>query len=328
MRRARRALVASIATLLGVPLALELGIKLYFFGLHPSPRELLVASQDPTLVYELDPGVEGTYRYLNPHQRDWEYRVHVGDDGFRRVPGPVAPGAARLVVLGDSYAFGYGVDDEETFASRLAGMLGGRADVRNWGVPGYNLVQEVELLRVRGPEVAPDLVVLALHPNDFEPRVFERPRQVRWMRASHLYAVAKHLRYLQRDVEAWLEQTRRERIDAGLAAFATLLELREQLGFALVLFKVSCWSGSDDLEVAQLFDRARRRGIHVVDLDPAFCAAFADATIPDDGHPTAEGHERLARRLLPTVEALIGSRRRPSSGRAGRSGCGRSPQPS
>jgi lysophospholipase L1-like esterase len=208
-------------------------------------------------------------------------------------------------VLGDSYAFGYGVDDDETFAHRLAGLLRGRAEVRNWGVPGYNLVQQVELLRERGRAAAPDLVVLALHPNDFEPTVFDHPRQVAWARASHLYAVVRHLRYVHEDVTERLERTRPERIDAGLAAFASLLELRDQLGFALVLFKVSCWSGVDDREVAQLFLDALRWGIHVVDLDPAFCAAFDEVTIPEDGHPTAEGHERLALRLLPTVQALI-----------------------
>jgi hypothetical protein len=305
MSREVRALAWVGAALVGAVCVMELGIKLYFFGLHPSPKELLVASENATLVYELAPGVEATYSYLNPHQRGWEYRVRVGDDGFRSVPTSTAPGAARVVVLGDSYAFGYGVDDAETFASRLAGLLRGRAEVRNWGVPGYNLAQQVELLRTRGPEAAPAIVVVALHPNDFEPTVFDHSRQVTWVRASHLYAVLKHLRYVNQDVEQRLERTRPERIDQGLAAFASLLELRERLGFALVLFKVSCWSGVDDLEVAQLFSDARRRGIEVVDLDSAFCAAFDAVTIPDDGHPTAEGHDRLAHRLLPTIEKLI-----------------------
>jgi lysophospholipase L1-like esterase len=310
MSHGRRVLAWVGATLVGAILALELGIKLYFFGLQPSPKELLVASENSTLVYELAPGVEATYSYLNPHQRGWEYRVRVGEDGFRSVPALPDPGAARIVVLGDSYAFGYGVDDDETFAQRLAELLRGRAEVRNWGVPGYNLAQQVELLRVRGPEAAPDIVVVALHPNDFEPTVFDHPRQVTWVRASHVYAVVKHLLYVNEDVEASLERTRLERIDQGLAAFATLLELRERLGFTLVLFKVSCWRGVDDGEVAQLFFDARRRAVQVVDLDAAFCAAFGEFTIPDDGHPTAEGHERLALRLLPTIEKLMEGPRR------------------
>jgi lysophospholipase L1-like esterase len=310
MRRGRKVLVQVAVALVGVVLALELGIKLYFFGLHPSPKELLVASANETLVYELDPGVEATYTYLNPHQRAWEYSVRVGDDGFRSVPAARLSGDARIVVLGDSYAFGFGVDDDETFAARLAGLLGGRAEIRNWGVPGYNLAQQVELLRVRGREAAPDLVVLALHPNDFEPVVFDHARQVTWVRASHLYAVVKHLLYVGGDVEVQLEQTRAERVAEGLAAFGTLLELRERLGFELVLFKVSCWSGIDDHEVARLFLDARRRGLPVVDLDATFCAEFDALTIPDDGHPTAEGHERLAERLYPTLASLVERPRR------------------
>jgi hypothetical protein len=133
---------------------------------------------------------------------------------------------------------------------------------------------------------------------------------VTWVRASHLYAVVKHLLYVGGDVEVQLEQTRAERVAEGLAAFGTLLELRERLGFELVLFKVSCWSGIDDHEVARLFLDARRRGLPVVDLDATFCAEFDALTIPDDGHPTAEGHERLAERLYPTLASLVERPRR------------------
>jgi lysophospholipase L1-like esterase len=306
-----------VGVTLGVAaVVVELGLKLYFFGLHPSPKQLLVASENPTLVYELQAGVEATYTYLNPHQRSWEYRVRVNEDGFRNVPAAAGPSAARIVILGDSYAFGYGVDDNETFAHRLAELLRGRAEVQNWGVPGYNLVQEVELLRARGPEAAADVVIVAFHPNDFEATVFAHPRQVTWMRASHTYAVVKHLLFIRDDPEARIEQTRQKRIDEGRAAFESLLEQRRRLGFVLVLFKVSCWSGVDDREVWHLFAEAQEQGIHVIDLDEPFCAALEEDTIPDDGHPTAEGHELLARRLLPVAEALL--ERQPSPFGTGR----------
>ncbi len=303
MPRLGRALGFSLLAVLAVVGALELGIKLYYFGLEPSPKELLVPSDNPVLVYELARSLDSTYRYLNPHQRRWPYRVRLGEDGFRRVP--ATTGGAGVVVLGDSYAFGYGVDDHETFANRLAEALPGRAEVHNWGVPGYNLVQQVELLRTRGAEADPSVVVLALHPNDFEPSVFARPAEVAWVRASHLYAVLEHLHYVSQDVESLLEASRQRRVAEGRAAFEKLLALRAERGFELLLFRVSCWSGADDREVAQLLREARRRGIPTVDLDHPFCGELETHSIPDDGHPTAEGHARLAARLLPSLEPLL-----------------------
>ena len=176
-----RAALGLLAGAVAVLLLLELGIKLWFFGLHPSPKQLLLPSANPTLVYELRPGVEATYTYLNPLVRDWEYHVRVNAEGQR---GPLldrASGRPRVLVLGDSYAFGFGVNDDETFPQRLGELLGGRADVLNFGVPAYDLAQEVELLRTKGLAYAPDVVVLALHPNDFETPVFADAGQVRWV---------------------------------------------------------------------------------------------------------------------------------------------------
>lgn len=82
-------------------------------------------------------------------------------------------------------------------------------------------------------------------------------------------------------------------------------------GFALVLFQASCWSGADDDEIHRLFHDARRRGLAALAPDPAFCAELEASSIPDDGHPTAQGHQLLARRLAPLVRAALERRAMP-----------------
>ncbi len=83
-------------------------------------------------------------------------------------------GVRRVAVLGDSIAFGYWVVDARAFARQLEGLLNapgtsaGRVEVLNFGVPGYNLEQEVEALRSKALPFAPDLVVVLFCLNDLE----------------------------------------------------------------------------------------------------------------------------------------------------------------
>jgi lysophospholipase L1-like esterase len=290
----------------------EASVKLVFFGLHASPREILAPSPDPALVYELVPDTRATFTYLNPRQTRWRYEVTINGEGFRGAPSrPDVPGP-RIAVLGDSYAFGLGVDDAATFVAQLGVLLGERAEVLNWGVPGYNLVQEAALLRERLERHAPDVVVVALHPNDFEPPVFEDAAQVRWVRRSHLYSILLHARFrAAEDLDAQLARDRPERVRRAREAFDALLALSQERDFALVLFRIACWPGYDGGVVDHFVRDQRLRGVPFIDLDALACARLEENQIPDDGHPTAQGHLLLAELLHAGLEPLLAQREIP-----------------
>jgi len=78
----------------------------------------------------------------------------------------------RIVMLGDSITYGYPVKRDETFSSLLEDQLNSSSetkfDVMNFGVGGYNIVSEVETLKVYGLRYKPDIVVLNLFWNDDE----------------------------------------------------------------------------------------------------------------------------------------------------------------
>jgi hypothetical protein len=82
-----------------------------------------------------------------------------------------APGTKRVLVLGDSFVFGVGVDEEHLFTSRLSELLtdspGGPYEVVNMGVSGYSTDQEYLLFRELGRTLGPDLVLLVVTDNDF-----------------------------------------------------------------------------------------------------------------------------------------------------------------
>ncbi|MFG0315624.1 MAG: SGNH/GDSL hydrolase family protein [Planctomycetota bacterium JB042] len=80
-------------------------------------------------------------------------------------------GTFRIVVVGDSNAYGWGVPAEATFARQVEAALraaGRTADVAVLGFPGYNTGDQAALLRRLGPRLRPDLVLVAWFANDLE----------------------------------------------------------------------------------------------------------------------------------------------------------------
>ena len=100
--------------------------------------------------------------------------VRTNSLGFRDAePGPAAPGQSRVLVLGDSFAFGYGVTVDERITEALERHSEGRVDAANLGVTGYSTDQELLVLRRFGERYAPDVVVVMYTGND--PRGNARP---------------------------------------------------------------------------------------------------------------------------------------------------------
>lgn len=101
-------------------------------------------------------------------------RVTINAQGFR---GPdfvkaKAPGAARVVVVGGSVAFGYGASSDAAvwtvpLARDVAAQLSAReVEVLNAGVCGYDSMQERILLETELLDLAPDVVVVIDGYND------------------------------------------------------------------------------------------------------------------------------------------------------------------
>ena len=89
----------------------------------PKPQ-LYAAHDDPLVGYVLKPDTE---------QWIFDGRIQSDHLGLRRRPGPPPlPEATRLVVLGDSIAFGLGVSDDRVLAARLEARL---AEARGDGLP-------------------------------------------------------------------------------------------------------------------------------------------------------------------------------------------------
>ena len=66
----------------------------------------------------------------------------------------------RILLLGDSFTCGYGVERRDTFADRLERRLG--IQIINAGVGGYEIIHQLRYFETQGRHLQPDLVVYAL----------------------------------------------------------------------------------------------------------------------------------------------------------------------
>lgn len=90
-----------------------------------------------------------------------EYRVRVRtDERGLRIGGDRAEERAAVLGLGDSYQFGFGVEEEETLLDRVAARLG--AHGVNAGVPGYGPCQAAALGTRLLHEIRPRATVLTI----------------------------------------------------------------------------------------------------------------------------------------------------------------------
>jgi hypothetical protein len=146
----------------------------------PQPNDA-ARRDDGTTKWRFNPyRSDGVLGYA--HRPDWEtvhetedfrVTVHTNALGLRGGPASAqkARGTYRILLLGDSFAFGFGVEDEETFAAVLARTLPApagfeRVEVLNAGVSGWSADQYYLYLETIGFALAPDLVLLAETEND------------------------------------------------------------------------------------------------------------------------------------------------------------------
>jgi lysophospholipase L1-like esterase len=154
----------------------EVGLRLAFFHSKDFSMEMWKYAvqlkrpvADPQLSFAHIP---------NSHSFLMGVDVNINSQGQRDYEYPLAktPDTYRIVMLGDSTTFGWGVRLEDTAAKILerqlneGGTVGGRRfEVINAGVGNYDTVQEVTYYETRGRAFHPDVVILVYFINDPEP---------------------------------------------------------------------------------------------------------------------------------------------------------------
>jgi hypothetical protein len=247
----------------------------------------------------------------------------------------------RLLVLGDSFAFGWGVTADEAFPRRLEALLrerlpGRRVEVIDGGVPGYSPYQEKALLlrlvdscdvdavvstfslandmvdeaRVRrfAPDRLADYSPQPLDPDGRLARLLARSRALTWLDLRTRAAQFQVLNVLPGSVRC-----AEESLD-GIAAVCR--ERRIPLLLVLLPRRMEVAGGGLESRVGAWMTRGARRmhasvaargGLPVVDVTPALRKASASESVflTRDPHWTPAGHDAAARAMLDACLDLL-----------------------
>jgi lysophospholipase L1-like esterase len=175
-KTSRRILTGENVLLVSVTLILALIIlEILTRTFFPNDPPLFIASDDPQLIYELNP----QHLEINSlGMRQTEFDPSTLHDQF------------VIAVIGDSHTYSVkSTNRENSFPARLEHHLrvlsGQNVKVLNLGVPGYNMHQELEVLRVKAMPFRPNLVILQYCINDEHISNYIQPKYIWLNRAIH-----------------------------------------------------------------------------------------------------------------------------------------------
>jgi lysophospholipase L1-like esterase len=280
------------------------------YGPTTNPRYVL---HDPLLGWRYRPG--SSVRHVT---RAFDVEVAVNASGFRDDPFPPAAEAAeaRVIALGDSQTFGWGVPAERAFPAVLERELG--VDVLNMGVSGYGTDQELLLWRQRGRALRPGVVVLTVCANDtrevYRPAMYGRekpwfvlagdrpelrgvpvPRH-RVLEWSHLLRSAWSAHLKSRNPPLGADEVAPARALHAALVGTLAREVRDAGGRLLVVAQDEPWLAAtlpDLPDVAWLDVRA----------DLADAARQGAVSFAEDPHWNARGHAVVARAVARAIRS-------------------------
>lgn len=243
--------------------------------------------------------------------------VRTNSDGLRDVEHPTAHADRyRIVFLGDSLTFGWGVSEPETFTTRLETALNKRypTEIINFGTGNYNTEQEVNLFLEKGLKYHPDKVVVFYFINDAEPTprkahfAFLYESRLVTLAWSRLHALESHLGGRQNNYRTYYADLYHPDAPGWQRTRAALQRLRDVCAEHGIELQVVVLPELHELqhypfekEHAAVVSFLQSIGVSVLDLTPMFKNETDPMRLwvaPDDAHPNAIAHDLIAQYAL------------------------------
>ena len=307
------------------------------------PSIPLVSEGDRLLVFDPEIGARANpsshARRIYPAVRDrqtFAFDIYTDDRGARvDGPGQRSPAQVDVLVVGDSFSWGYALANPETYARHLARELG--TGVSNFAMAAYGTTQSLQMLRRNG-DLKPKLIVYGIIAHHFERNVMPclpsyypfcfDASHVTWNAAGEPYiappesnGVRRFQRHLAGDFTnpvTWLTHgvdVIRGRIEYAQATYSTPTDGKkeEALGYLLREMERSATAIGAKLLVVYLptnyysAPEALPRligDIRLLDLTQAFQRERDKGTnlyIVGDGHPNRAAHELISREIAKYV---------------------------
>jgi len=313
------------------PPTLASGQRLRQIG-NVNPPFLMIP--DPEIGWAMAPNFEGVSR-----DDRWSVSIKTNSLGLRdREYGPPGPGP-RILAIGDSFTFGYGVELEETFPKVAEKILRGGAfpevEVVNAGVNGYGPLEELALMKRIVARLHANLVLMAFFEGNDVRNALAYPVQFRLGPDGFLYSrgrnpfveprsyLAAYAEKKWANVAEKLETRKGLELSKGAIREARRVAEEQGAGFLLVLLPTDQSGRARRSAILKAYDRlmgvppdlnavmeafARSEGIEVLSLSPLFDEAADERALryDFDGHFKASGHRVAGETVAQTLARLLG----------------------
>jgi hypothetical protein len=164
LKKLIRRLLLALLYIVIIGVMLEIGLRVlmtdYVPSGHDSPR---IWQYHPTYGWVGRPNIDAPFR-----QSAFSIRVQHNNLGQRdSTLLETAPRKKRMLIIGDSFVWCYGVESKDCFVDKLE-QLHPEWDIINGGIAGTGTDQQYLYLRDKISELKPDVVLLLVIQNDFQ----------------------------------------------------------------------------------------------------------------------------------------------------------------
>lgn len=284
---------------------------------------------DSPLEYALYPGVSRE-NLIPDTGKTWHYQIN--SDGFRGDDFDTGDHRKRVLFVGDSYTFGWAVDEEQVLPEAVTRVLAKppysmAINAYNLGVPGYNTVQEYHLLNQVVDRYAPDLVVLGYVMNDGKPQqnVLQRPS------IRYKYVTSWLLSYIKEQINYYVYEGKPvlntginlptddillavkengEKWSEGRHAFADMVALCDKRGIPFIVVIHPAYASERKFDERYRFRMiheevlrwAAENGVQAVDMLQHMQGKESKIyKVEGDGHPNGRAFDETAQTIAPLI---------------------------
>ncbi len=312
---------------------LELFIRLFIPNIPITP---VIGILDETQGYKLKADVDSIHK-----TSEFTTIVYTNSQGYRspEIDYTKNDNIIRVLFLGDSMTYGWGVNAEERYTNVLADSLG--FEMLNAGVPGYKLSNILAYYETEGYKYNPDIVVLAYNLRTGAPNInageyevvngtlIKKPLYIPTLKNrvknviahfpfynflsqhSYLFALVRNSIVVFLNAQAkpitnctiiektWYNSTKEREV--LIVQDLNTQVLAQNKTFVLIVLPIS-YCDFDPL----LTDFMNATNLpHQYYLGPAFATNISMYYFPLDGHWNAFGHGIAAQELLPYFQILL-----------------------
>lgn len=250
----------------------------------------------------------------------------------------------RIMIVGDSFTFGEGVYNQDTYSAQLEAKLQGKLQdesldfsVMNFGVGGYNAQQQSALIKTYAKTFEPNILVLAPTLNDVEPKLFwplgsksmkrrdreskifegqplstQTPNYLKWSRLLEFFWQHYEAQQISQQTEDYYHQLytkQNQHLPQNLSAWQEIDHFSANKNLPLVVMIFPVLHQLNDYPFAQQHQQVRRQFQHgqVIDLTDKLNQYQAQElwVHPTDQHPSEIVHRIAAEELMSVILPLV-----------------------